>query len=204
MTRSKRIFLYCKLMVHLGIVIPVANGMGLTPLVTPEISLAVSSTLSREAIIASLFEKSSLTKLEVEKLYDLSMKYKANIISHEKVMIKLRNLRGGDALNDISLFIVTMIYIMIRLSTEANAVFVPHLNAVPQNHPALFYGKNYKLGQQGSVKGVGPKSITVRGMTRNAWSEKKDPSPSSFIYEDIMEKLDSQSYKRIVTVQVGD
>ena len=46
-------------------------------------------------------------------------------------------------------------------------------------HLRWLYGNNYQLGQFGYGKGAGPSSLTVRGMTKNAGSDKKDPSSGS-------------------------
>ena len=78
------------------------------------------------------------------------------------------------------------------------------LNYNKQRHLEWLYGNNYQPGQFGYGKGVGPRSITIRAMTQNAGSDKKDPSSGSWDYVDIMRELDKQSNKKIIDVQVGD
>lgn len=44
-------------------------------------------------------------------------------------------------------------------------------------HLQWLYGNSYQPGQFGYGKGDGPRSITVTGITQNARSDKKSPSP---------------------------
>lgn len=78
----------------------------------------------------------------------------------------------------------------------------PHVNVPP--HLQWLYGNNYQPGQFGYGKEVGPRSITVTGMTQNAGSEKKYPSSGSWDYKEIMRELDRQNSKKTIYVQVGD
>ena len=80
----------------------------------------------------------------------------------------------------------------------------PNQNGIAPPHLQWLYGNNYKPGQFGSGKGAGPRSITVTGLTKNAASEKKDPSPGLYDYIDIMKELNKQSSKKRIEIQVGD
>ena len=98
---------------------------------------------------------------------------------------------------------LAIIAAIIILANNANGFQPnPHVNVPP--HLQWFYGNNYQPGQFGYGKGVGPRSITVTGMTQNAGSEKKYPSSGSWDYKEVMRELDRQSSKKRIDVQVGD
>jgi hypothetical protein len=78
----------------------------------------------------------------------------------------------------------------------------PHVN-VPL-HLQWLYGNQQPGNSFRYGKGAGPRSITVTGLTQNMGSKKKDPSSGSYNYIDIMKKLEKQSSKNSIEIQVGD
>ena len=51
---------------------------------------------------------------------------------------------------------------------------------------------------------AGPRSLTVRGLTQNVGSEKKDPSSGSLDYKEVMRELERQSSRKKVEIEAGD
>lgn len=60
-------------------------------------------------------------------------------------------------------------------------------------------GNHFKYGKE-----AGTQSFTATKLTQNAGSEKKDASSGSYDYIDVMCKLDKQSNKKIVEIEVGN
>jgi len=50
----------------------------------------------------------------------------------------------------------------------------------------------------------GPRSLTVRGLTQNVGSEKKDPLSGSLDYKEVMRELERQSSRKKVEIEAGD
>ena len=98
---------------------------------------------------------------------------------------------------------LAIIAAIIILANNANGFQPnPHVNVPP--HLQWLYGNNSQPGQFGYGKGVGPRSITVTGMTQNAGSDKKYPSSGLWDYVDVMKELAKQSSNNRIEIQVGD
>ena len=199
---------------YLEVSVSVANGVipsqaiGLPiPPQTPAIMRSIHSNadLSKQAIIAQVIQQMpaeiDFTQKEMNELYYLSVECKNNSLSQEELITKITNLRGGSFV-DVAAGLAIIAAIII-LANNANGFQPnPHVNVPP--HLQWLYGNNYQPGQFGYGKGVGPRSITVTGMTQNAGSEKKYPSSGSWDYKEVMRELDRQSSKKRIDVQVGD
>jgi len=183
-----------------------AIGLPIPPQ-TPAIMRSIHSNvdLSKQAIIAQVIQQMpaemDFTQKEMNELYYLSVECKNNSLSQEELITKITNLRGGSFVNVAAgLAIIAAIII---LANNANGFQPnPHVNVPP--HLQWLYGNNYQPGQVGYGKGVGPRSITVTGMTQNAGSEKKYLSSGSWDYKEVMRELDRQSSKKRIYAQVGD
>jgi hypothetical protein len=189
-----------------GVVPSQAIGLAIPPQ-TPAIMRSIHSNadLSKQAIIAQVIQQMpaeiDFTQKEMNELYHLSVECKNNSLSQEELITKITNLRGGSFV-DVAAGLAIIAAIII-LANNANGFQPnPHVNVPP--HLQWLYGNNYQPGQFGYGKGVGPRSITVTGMTQNAGSEKKYPSSGSWDYKEIMRELDRQSSKKRIDVQVGD
>ena len=199
---------------YLEVSVSVANGVipsqaiGLViPPQTPAIMRSIHSNadLSKQAIIAQVIQQMpaeiDFTQKEMNELYYLSVECKNNSLSQEELITKITNLKGGSFV-DVAAGLAIIAAIII-LANNANGFQPnPHVNVPP--HLQWLYGNNYQPGQFGYGKGVGPRSITVTGMTQNAGSEKKYPSSGSWDYKEVMRELDRQSSKKRIDVQVGD
>jgi hypothetical protein len=164
-----------------------------------------NSPLSKKAIIAQVSKEMSseivFTKTEMDQLYDLSVKYKNNTMSKEKLLTEISNLRGGSGV-EIAAFLV--IVATITLLIESSSGFQPNPNANIPPHLQWIYGNQQPGNQFGYGKSSGPRSITVLEATQNAGSDKKDPSSGSYNYIDVMKKLEKQSSNNSIEIQVGD
>ena len=198
---------------YLEVSLSVANGVipsqaiGLPPTQTPAIMRSIHSNadLLNQDIIAKVIQQMpaeiDFTQKEMNELYYLSVECKNNSLSQEELITKITNLRGGSFV-DVAAGLAIIAAIII-LANNANGFQPnPHVNVPP--HLQWLYGNNYQPGQFGYGKGVGPRSITVTGMTQNAGSEKKYPSSGSWDYKEVMRELDRQSSKKRIYVQVGD
>jgi hypothetical protein len=189
-----------------GVIPSQAIGL-LIPPQTPAIMRSIHSNadLSKQAIIAQVIQQMpaeiDFTQKEINELYYLSVECKNNSLSKEELITKITNLRSGSFV-DVAAGLA-IIAAIILLANNANGFQPnPHVNVPP--HLQWLYGNNYQPGQFGYGKGVGPRSITVTGMTQNAGSEKKYPSSGSWDYKEVMRELDRQSSKKRIYVQVGD
>ena len=181
---------------YLEVSVSVANGVipsrsiGLPiPSQTPAIMRSIHSNadLSKQAIIAQVIQQMpaeiDFTQKEMNELYYLSVECKNNSLSQEELITKITNLRSGSFV-DVAAGLGIIAAIII-LANNANGFQPnPHVNVPP--HLQWLYGNNYQPGQFGYGKGVGPRSITVTGMTQNAGSEKKYPSSGSWDYKEVM------------------
>ena len=117
---------------------------------------------------------------------------------HSESVIK--ELRAGSRLTE-----TAWLFLMIWMLQQQQSVsFQPVRQAPPPPHFQWLYGNNYQPGQFGYGKSAGPRSITVRGMTQNAGSDKKYPSSGSWDYVDIMKELAKQSSNNRIEIQVAD
>ena len=192
------------LLILMGI-LPMTGAVG-TPQLTP--ALSRTNSLSKQEIIDQVIREIpadiDFTEREIDQLYHLAVQSKHNPISQEEFITKISNLRGGDFVDVVEgLAIAAAFIIMLAAINQANA-FVPNPYVIVPPHLQWLYGNNYKPGQFGYGKGVGPRSITVIGLTQNAGSEKKHPSSGSWDYKEVMRELERQSSKRSIDIQVGD
>ena len=168
-------------------------------------SIHSNADLSKQAIIAQVIQQMpaeiDFTQKEMNELYYLSVECKKNSLSQEELITKITNLRGGSFV-DVAAGLAIIAAIIILANNTNGFQPNPHVNVSP--HLQWLYGNNYQPGQFGYVKGVGPRSIMVTGMTQNAGSEKKYPSSGSWDYKEVMRELDRQSSKKRIDVQVGD
>ena len=204
--KSSIFYLKVSLSVANGVIPSQAIGLPIPPQ-TPAImrSIHLNADLSKQAIIAQVIQQMpaeiDFTQKEMNELYYLSVECKNNFLSQEELITKITNLRGGSFV-DVAAGLAIIAAIII-LANNANGFQPnPHVNVPP--HLQWLYGNNYQPGQFGYGKEVGPRSITVTGMTQNAGSEKKYPSSGSWDYKEIMRELDRQNSKKTIYVQVGD
>jgi uncharacterized protein (UPF0303 family) len=215
--KTKRVFVYGQLILSLGngLAPSQAIGVGL-PIVktTPSIMKSINSNvgLSKKLIIAQVIQqmetKLDFTEKEMNQFYDLGMELRNNSLSQEELITKISNLRGGSFIDVVGA--VGLIFAIIILSiNDWSLAFQPNPNAILPPHLAhleWLYGNNYKPGQFGYGKGAGPRSLTVTGLARNAGSEKKDPydDNGSWDYKKVMTKLDSQTGRKKVEIEMGN
>ena len=200
MKKTKRVFVYGQLIFSLGNGMAPTQAIGLPILpTTPPIMRSIHSNtgLSKQAIIVQVIQQMpaeiDFTESEMNELYQLSVECKINSLSQEELITKITNLRGG-AFVDVVAGLVIIAAIII-IANNANG-FQPNPHVIVPPHLQWLYGNNYQPGQFGYGKGVGPRSITVTGLTQNAGSEKKDPSSGSWGYKEVMRELDRQSSKK--------
>ena len=183
-----------------------AIGLPIPPQ-TPAIMRSIHSNadLSKQAIIAQVIQQMpaeiDFTQKEMNELYYLSVECKNNSLSQEELITKITNLRGGSFV-DVAAGLAIIAAIIILANNAEGFQPNPHMNVPP--HLQWLYGNNYQPGQFGYGKGVGPRSITVTGMTQNAGSEKKYPSSGSWDYKEVMRELDRQSSSKKVEIEFGD
>jgi hypothetical protein len=203
--KTKRVFVYVQLILSLGNGLAPTQAIGLPT--TPSIMRSIHSNadLSKQAIIAQVIQEIPaeivFTKAEMDELYHLSVGCKSNSLSQEELITKISNLRGG-AFIDVGAGLAIIAAIII-LANNANG-FQPNPHVIVPPHLQWLYGNNYEPGQFGYGKDAGPRSLTVTEMTRNAGSEKKEPSSGSWNYKEVMRQLERQSSKKRINIQVGD
>lgn len=168
-----------------------------------------SGGLSKKEIIAQVVKEMpyemDFTETELHQLYKLGVELNNNCLSKEELIAKINNLRAGSFVDVIGALGLIGVMIIV-LTNEWGLAFQPDPNAMIPPHLQWLYGDNYKPGQFGYGKGAGPRrSSTSIAMTQSAGSEKKDPSLSgSYNYMDVIKKLDNQSSRKKVEIQVGD
>jgi len=94
-----------------------------------------------------------------------------------------------------------------RLSPAAAKRLAQQFQTVPaENGNGLFGRFSARPTPDPSNPGcsAGPRSLTVRGLTQNAGSEKKDPSSGSLDSKEVMRELERQSSRKKVEIEVGD
>ena len=147
--------------------------------------------------------KVDFTEKEIDQLYNLSIECINNFLSKEPLLTKISNLRGGSFIDIIA--VLGIIGAITILSTNDWGLSVqpnPHLIVPP--HLQWLYGNQQPGNHFVYSKEAGPRSVMVEGMTQNTGSDKKDTSSGSGDYVDVMRKLDKQSNKKIITIQVAD
>lgn len=189
-----------------GIVPSQAIGLAIPPQ-TPAIMRSINSNadLSKQAIIGQVIQQMpaeiDFTQYEMNELYHFSIECKNNSLSQEELITKITNLKGGSFV-DVAAGLA-IIAAIITLVNNANG-FQPNSHVSVPPHLQWLYGNKYQPGQFGYGKEVGPRSITVTGMTQNAGSDKKHPSSGSWDYVDVMKELAKQSSNNRIEIQVGD
>ena len=134
--------------------------------------------------------------------FKLLIEFKNNSLSEEDLIHKINNLRGGSFVDIVAA--LGIIGAMIILATNDLALgFQPNPNAIVPPHLQHLYGNQQPGNHFGYGKEAGPRSLTVTGLTQNAGSEKKHPYSSSYNYINIMRKLDKESNKKMINIQVA-
>lgn len=118
-----------------------------------------------------------------------------------EIKITLLKIRGGD-LEEVAFIIEYLILITYMSGTVDGFQLVPPV-INPSPHLAWLYGNQRPYHPFSYGKGAGLKSITVIGATQNAGLEKKQPSPGSYNYTDVMRELDKQSNKKIIDIPIA-
>ena len=174
---------------------------------TPAIMRSSHSNVgfSKKAIIAQVIKEMpaeiDFTEKEIDQLYNLSIECRNNSLNQEELITKISNLRGGI---DIVASLGIIGAIIILSTNDWGLAFQPNPHVIIPPHLQWLYGNNYQPGQFGYGKKVGPRSITIAGMTQNAGSDKKYPSSGSWDYVDVMKELSKQSSNNRIEIQVGD
>mmetsp|Transcript_4633 Transcript_4633/g.8591 ORF Transcript_4633/g.8591 Transcript_4633/m.8591 type:complete len:272 (-) Transcript_4633:463-1278(-) len=206
--KTKRIYVYGKLILSLGNRLSPAPAIALPILLNPLTIMKFSHSnvdLSKKAIIAQVIKEMpaeiDFTEREIDQLYNLEIEWRNNSLSQEELITKISNLRGGSFINVVAA--LRVIGAMIILLTNGSLAFKPNPNEIIPPHLQWLY-ENQKPGNYFEYgKEVGPRSITVTILTQNVGSEKNDPSSGSYNYIDVMRKLYKQSSKKIVEIEVG-
>lgn len=163
--------------------------------------------LSKKAIIAQVIKEMpaeiDFTEREIDQLCTLGIEWRNNSLSQEELITKISNLRGGSSI-DVVAALGLIGAMTILLTNDWGLAFQPNPNGIIPPHLQWLYGNRQPGNSFGYSNGAGPRSITVTGLTQNAGSEKKDPSSGSYNYIDVMRKLDQQSSKKIVEIEVGN
>ena len=167
-------------------------------------SIDSNAGFSKEGIISQVIKEMpaeiDFTEKEIDQLYNLSIECRNNSLSKEQLITKIINLRGGSVI-DIVAALGIIGAIIILLINDWGLAFQPNPHVIVPPHFQWLYGNQ----QPGNHFGYGNGGcITVTGMTQNAGSDKKDTSSGSGDYVDVMRKLDKQSNKKIITIQVAD
>ena len=189
-----------------GVVPSQAIGLAIPPRTPAVIRFIYSNAdLSKQDIIAQVIQQMpaeiNFTQEEMNELYHLAVECKNNSLSQEQLITKITNLKGGSFV-DVAAGLAIIAAIIILANNANGFQLNPHVNVPP--HLQWLYGNNYQLGQFGYGKRVGPRSITVTGMTQNAGSDKKYPSSGLWDYVDVMKELAKQSSNNKIEIQVGD
>ena len=125
-----------------------------------------NADLSKHAIIAQVIQQMPAeidsSKSKIDELYHMSVERNTNFISQQQLITKISNLRGGNFV-DVALGLAIVAAIILLASKSNGFQPNPHMHVPP--HLQWLYGNNNKPGQFGYGKDVGPRSITVTGMT---------------------------------------
>ena len=143
------------------------------------------------------------TEKEMDLLYNLSIECRNNSLSKEQLITKISNLRGGSFIDIVADLGIIGAIIILSIN-DWGLAFEPNPHLIVPPHLQWLYG-NQQLGNHfGYGKEAGLRSVTVTGMTQNAGSKKKNQSPGSWDYKEVMRELDRQSSKKRINVQVGE
>jgi hypothetical protein len=214
--KTKRVLLYGQLILSLGngITPPIQSIVSLPiPIVPTSRLIAIhSNALSKKSIIskAILYTPTEIcfTEQELEQLYNFSVEYQNKTLSKEDLIAKITSLKGG-TLIDIVAALALATTMVILLANDWGFGFQPNPYQIGLPHQEWGYqNNNYKPGQFG-FKQNGPRTLTVKGLTKNAGSDKK-PTPSynssDYDYNGLMNELNGygQSNKKKISIEVGD
>lgn len=202
---AKRVFVYGQLISSLNDGLAPSQAIGLPIYRTSSSIIRSKIDLSKKVIIARIIESNPdqivWNEKQMDKLYDIAMRCKSNSITSKEQLIS--ELRGGGFTEAAVLIGVIGALVLMAYISEGFQVS-PNRQAIVPPHLAWLY-RNQRPGNDfGYGKGAGPRSLTITGLTQNAGSEKKQPSSGSYNYVDVMKKLEKQSSKGKVEIQVGD
>jgi hypothetical protein len=185
-----------------GVVPSQAIGLPiLSPMPTSCIMRAIHSDSENEKtiIIAQVINNSRepicFTEKQMDKLYDLAVKYTNKSITRNQLLLELR---GGDIQTFVAALGIIGAIIILVINRHKVAGFQVPPGAIIPPHLQWLYG-NQQFGNNGNFgygKGAGPRSLTVTGLVQNAGSDKKDP----YNYIDVMNELRKQSKKRMINI----
>lgn len=158
----------------------------------------LSKNLLSAPILETRTDKIVFSEEQMDKLYEIALKCKNNSMTSEEILVELR---GGNIPDIIEALLVIMGLVFLNMEgVEAFQIPLPP-GAIPPPHLAWLYETtNQKpFGYDSSP------SATMIGATRNAGSEKEDPSKGSLDYVEIMRKLDgqSQSKRKKIEITIG-
>lgn len=194
---------FCVIVIYFNVMfnpltVPSANAVGL--IFPPQIEQVqpVSQKVSEFKIASKINPKLDRIKL----IEQPSQRFRTNRPKSLNLLNEfILETRGGDIEEVLG---VIAVYLFFLWWDHMTAVEGLQSNLLPLPHLQWIYGDNYKPGQFGYGKGVGPRSITVTGMTQNAGSDKKYPSSGLWDYVDVMKELAKQSSNNRIEIQVGD
>jgi hypothetical protein len=184
-------------------------GLNMPPQQTCIIARPDSNRLIRPSNMSINFQKQPKIMMErMSKPGEISFPISIFMIDdqirrHPGFRIIIHELRGG-SLTEASCFIAILGAIVLILAINSQAFVPPDRRAAPPPHLEQIYGNNRPGNDFGYGKGIGPRTITVTGLTQNAGSDKKEPSKGSYDYVEVMKELDRQSSKKNVEIEVGD
>jgi hypothetical protein len=185
-----------------------AIGLPISPQTPPIMrSIHLKVGLSKKAIITQAIKEMpaemDFTEREIDQLYNLLIECINNSLSQEELITKISNLRGGSFIDIFTA--LGLIGAIIILSINGwGLAFQPNPNMIIPPHLQWLYGNQQPGNHFGYGKGDGPRSLTVTGMTQNAGSDKKQPSSGSWDYKEVMRKLELQSSREKVEIEVGN
>lgn len=201
-------FIYGQIFFFSGSALAPTQAVGVPPQITRSFCLHTNNNFSKKEIISEIIEQTSsntdFNRREIDKLYSLSVKYRENKLNKDEVIAKINNLRGGSFV-DLAKAMAIFAAIIILQTTNPSAGFqtVPlHLQTVPP-HLQWLYGDNSKTRQFGYGKACANRNFKVPKAVKNAGSVKKSSS-GSWDYNDIRKQLDTQSSKKLITIQGGN
>lgn len=211
--KTKSLVIYLDLILRLtsvtgGIVPSQAIGLWSLPKHPPIIrSINSDASFCKKIAIASVMEnkpdKIIFTEKQMGKLYEIALKCKNNFMSREEVIAELRGGNIKDFVTAIA-FIMALIVTLTNISDVEAFQVLPNPGAIPPPHLSWLYGNPKDEHHSGFGKKAGPRSIIITDATRNAGSERKEPSKGSLDYAEIMRELDRQSHQKKIEISVGD
>lgn len=191
-------------------VIP-SQAIGL-PIVTthPPImrSINLNTHLSKNLLSAPILEtrtdKIVFSEEQMDKLYEIALKCQNNSMTSEEILVELR---GGNIPDIREALLVIMSLVFLNMEGVKAFQIPPGPGAIPLPHLSWLYGNLKSKHLSGFQKRTGPRSISIirTDTTRNAGSEREDPSKRSWDYGKIMRKLDgqNQSKRKKIEIPIG-